>query len=131
VARRPLEREGICLDGGRCTTQLMRFVRPLLDLMTRSAFVTVIALVLAALGCHQPAATPLASIDSAQALATATRLTRPIQYPGFHVTDFSQDTAGYLIDFGPADSVAALTVGGRVTVRVRHDGEASIIFMDQ
>ena len=99
--------------------------------MTRSALLPAIALALAVPACYQPAAIPLASIDSAQALATATRLTRRIQYPGFHVTDFSRDTAGYLIDFGPADSVAALTVGGRVTVRVRHDGEASIIFMDQ
>jgi hypothetical protein len=101
-------------------------------------FSTVIAFVLSIVACGHERSAESAGLDSAGAVAVALKLAGPDRPPGFGVLGLARDTGGYLVDLGPpavltnarGDTVAAV-VGGRMTVRVRRNGEGKVLYRGQ
>ena len=101
-------------------------------------FSTVIAYVLSVGACGRERSAESDGLDSAGAVAVAFKLAGPDRPPGFGVLGLVRDTDGYVIELGPpavwtnaaGDTIGAV-VGGRVTVRVRRNGEGRVLYRGQ
>ena len=106
--------------------------------MRSSIFKAVIILPFATLACRDSGSAGKNALDSAGAVAVAVRLAGPDRPPGFGVLGFVRDTGGYVVDLGPplvtlgpSGETTGVIVGGRVTVRVRPNGQGTVLFRSQ